>query len=138
MKKLFCIIFITVVVFTIQSCSKHGNKLSFNNGELYYTESVQKSDAEKLGSYLQNEGFFNGEKRTVQLNKNGKTWEFRMVVKEGTENDDQYINLFGFFSLQLSKAVFDNQPVDIHLCNNELETLKVIPFKVIESENKAH
>jgi hypothetical protein len=138
MKKLFCIIFIAAVTFTIQSCSKHGNELSFNKGELYYTESVQKSDAQKLGSYLQNEGFFNGEKRIVQLNREGKLWEFRMVVKKGTETDDEYINLFGFFSLQLSKAVFDNQPVDIHLCNDKLETLKVIPFKVNKSETKAH
>ena len=126
-----------MIVFMMQSCFKRGNKLTYNEGELYFTEQVQKSDAEKLGKYLLNEGFFNGEKRTVQINKNGKTWEFRMVVKKGTETDDQYINLFGFFSLQLSKAVFNNEPVDIHLCNEKLETLKVIPFTGNKTENKA-
>ena len=129
MKKLIFIISFLFVIFILQSCYKNGNKLIFNKGELYYTEEVQKADAQKLGSYLENEGFFNDEKRTVQLDKNGKTWIFRMVVKTGTENDDQYINLFGFFSSQLSKAVFNNEPVDIHLCNEKLETLKEIPFK---------
>lgn len=129
MKKLIFIICITTIVFFMQSCIKNTSKLKFNEGELLFTKEVQKSDAQKLGNYLKNEGFFNGEKRTVQLDKNGNTWEFRMVVKKGTENDDQYINLFGFFSLQLSKAVFNNEPVDIHLCNDKLETLKVIPFK---------
>jgi len=129
MKKIVFIICMAMIIFTMQSCFKNGNKLEFNGGELYYTNAVLKADALKLGNYLKNEGFFNGEKRTVELDKNGKTWEFRMVVQKGTENDDQYINLFGFFSLQLSKAVFNNDPVDIHLCNDKLETLKVIPFK---------
>jgi len=138
MKKLIFIVTIISVVLFVQSCYKNRNKLEFNNGELYYTKEVQKADAQKLGNYLQNEGFFNGEKRTIQLDKNGRTWEFRMVVKKGTENDDQYINLFGFFSLQLSKAVFNNDPVDIHLCNDKLETRRVIPFKSQKSENQAY
>jgi hypothetical protein len=128
MKKLIFVTCIISSMIILASCTKNGNKLKFNEGELYFTDQVQKSDAEKLGSYLETEGFFNGEKRSIQLNKNGKTWEFRMVVKKGTESDDQYINLFGYFGIQLSKAVFNNEPVDIHLCNERFETLMVIPF----------
>ena len=134
MKKLFFILSIISVVLLIQACSQNGNKLKFGNGELFYTEEVQKSDAQKLGEYLLKEGFFNEEKRTVQIDKNGKTWDFRMVVKKGAEDDDQFTYLFGFFSAQLSKAVFNNDPVDIHLCNEKLETLKLIPFKETESK----
>ena len=138
MKKLICILsFISIMPF-IQSCSDNANKLTFSNGELYYTEKVQKADAQKLGRYLLKEGFFNEEKRTVQLDKNGKLWVFNLVVKKGAEDDDQFIYLFGFFSSQLSRAVFNDDPVDIHLCNNKLKTLRVIPFKNPKSANQAH
>lgn len=138
MKKLIFILTIISVVYFIQSCSKNENKLNFNNGELYYTSAVQKADAQKLGRYLLKEGFFNEEKRTVQLDKNGKLWIFNLVVKKDAEDDDQFIYLFSFFSSQLSRAVFNDDPVDIHLCNDKLETLRVIPFKNPKSVNQAH
>ena len=136
MKKPFIFIIILIsVIPLIQSCSKNTDKLKFNNSELYFTKEVQKADAQKLGEYLLKEGFFNEEQRTVKLDKKENIWNFKMVVKKGADEDDQYIYLFGLFSEQLSKSVFNNAPVDIYLCNEKFETLRIIPFKTTNSKN---
>ena len=138
MKKLFLILIVFAVISINQSCSERANMLKFNNSNLYYSEQVNKADAQKLGNYLQSEGFFGDEERSVKLDKNDKTWEFRLKVKKGTENDDQYLYLFGFFSAQLSKAVFNNDPVDIYLCNDKFETIRMIPFRNTNSDTLAN
>ena len=55
----------------------YGKELKFNGGQLFYTTALSKDIAEKLGNYLVKIGFFNGDLKTVQLNKSGSTFEFR-------------------------------------------------------------
>ena len=62
-------------------CNSLGTKLEFNGGELYYTKNVNEAEARKLGEYLVNEKFFDGAKKTIQLDKSGDTYLFRAVVK---------------------------------------------------------
>ena len=41
--------------------------------------------------------FFNGELKTVQLDKTGNTYNFRMVIKKGIEKDEENIEIFKIF-----------------------------------------
>jgi len=108
--------------------SQYGVKLIFNAGELYYTQPVTRFEAEKLGQYLVQAKFFDGTRKSVQIKKSGQTYQFRLVVKEGYDRNEEYIGQVKEFSAELSEGVFDNAPVDIHLCDSYLKTQRVVKF----------
>ena len=119
--------FVVLSALLLSGCFKdYGTLLEFGKGQLYYTSEVTSSEADRLGKYLVQEGFFNGNEITVQLNKAGETYEFRMVVKKGIESDQEYLKVFREFSSELSTNVFSKKQVDIHLCDDQLETLRVV------------
>ena len=62
----------------------------------------------------------------MQLEKEGDTYQFRMVVKEGYEEKEEFINLAKQFANELSADVFEGAPVEVHLCDEHLETLKKV------------
>ena len=108
------------------SCEGHGTLLEFNGGELYYTSNVTLAEANKLGKYCVKEEFFDGNRKTIQLDKEGSTYLFRMVVKKGLENDQEFINIAKVTAAELSQNVFNGKQVDIHLCDENLKTLRVV------------
>lgn len=129
MRKISTLIFIvTSILFSSCSNKEYGEELSKDGVQLFYTDKVTKEEANNLLSYLVEEGFSDGTTKTVQLNKSGNTYEFRMVVKKGIEQDEEYITLFKDLTLELSESVFNYNPVDIHLCDDELETIRIIPM----------
>lgn len=126
-KKLIVItLFLFVIACTMGCIQNYGKKLLFNGGELYYTPNVTLSEASKLGQYLVTEEFFDGNPKTVQLNKTGNTYEFRMVVKKGLENDQDVLLGVKILSAALSENVFQGNQVDIHLCDEYLDTIRVV------------
>jgi hypothetical protein len=121
----------TVLVLTILltvglACSSYGTKLEFNNGELYYTDNVTETDARKLGDYLVKAGFFDGKKITVQLDKAGSTYQFRMVVVKEKQNDDATMEIMKTFAGEISDKVFNGAPTELHICDDQLKTIRVI------------
>jgi hypothetical protein len=126
---LIAVVLIGVALLRITSCNNYGKKLTFNGGELYYTSQVTEADAKKLGEYLVKEKFFDGTKKTVQLNKNKGTYEFRMVVIKDGEKAPNTVETFTSVSKELSENVFNGGKVVVHLCDDHLKTLRVIPEK---------
>ena len=104
-------------------------KLVFDGTEIYYTTSVTKAEANKLGNYLVDTGAIDGQEISIQLNKRGKTYEFRAVVQKGVEQDTEYIDIFKNFTIELSQNVFDGANVDIHLCDEYFKTIRVVPMQ---------
>jgi hypothetical protein len=124
---LVAIVLIAIALLRIASCHNYGKKLTFNGGELYYTSQVSEADANKLGEYLVKEKFFDGTKKTVQLNKNGANYEFRMVMKKDAEKAPNTTETFQSVAKELSDNVFKGGHVVVHLCDDQLKTLRVIP-----------
>lgn len=118
-----------IIVGSILNTVSHGNgtRLTFNNGEIYYDSTVSTTDVTRLGSYLVKEGYFDGEEKTVSLSKSGHTFIFKMVVKKGTDTDQVAIDAFRSFGDELSEDVFNGANVDVHLCDESLQTLRVLP-----------
>jgi hypothetical protein len=103
--------------------------LEFNRGELYYfTASMSRDDAEFLGQYLLRDGFFAGHPVNVQLRKDGQMLQFRLPVRQGLEKDESYLATCRKFAKELSKAVLHGGPVEVHLCDANFRTLRVVPF----------
>ena len=49
-----------------------------------------------------------------------------MVIKQGMENDQEFMQLFKQFAKELSVNVFEGKQVDVHLCDDHLKTLRVV------------
>ena len=105
----------------------YGNEIKFSNGgQLFYKNSVEKADAERLAEYLKKSGWDTGNAKTVQLNKNGDTFEFRMVIKKGIDHDEQYLANAKVMAIELSQNVFNGSKAEIHMCDEKLETIRVV------------
>lgn len=117
---------IAVTAFTFSGCNNYGTKLMFNGGELFYTSKVTKDEANALGNYLVKGGFFDGVRKSVQLDKRDNVYLFRMVMKPEFVNDQKYIDLMKVFSKELSDEVFNKAAVEMHMCDDKLKTIKVV------------
>jgi len=122
-------LFAIPIVFTCLlslACDTYGTKKMFNGTELYYTSAVTEKEVDKLGAWLITEGFADGEEKSVQLNKTGNTYEFRIVVKKGLHQDRETIDYMKELGMYL-RSVFDGANVDVHMCDERLKTLRVVP-----------
>lgn len=131
----------TIIVFFsffLINCSNYGEKLQFEKTEVYYTDNVNKEEAEKLGNFLVNSGFAGENKKSVQLSKNKENgnYQFRMVTTKEAAESKTYETIFKYYAKQISDSVFDKKPVEFHVCDNVFKTLKVIPFKDEDNNTK--
>lgn len=119
---------IAAIASVLASCGDgYGTKLEYGSTELYYTDEVTESEAKALGDYLEDTKFTEGdETKTVQLTKDGDVYQFRMVVKDSYLDDEDYEAIAAFYAYSLSTDVFDGDEVEIHFCDEKLETKKVV------------
>ena len=131
MKKLRSVIVLLAVfaIYWFVLRTDYGDKLEFNGTDVYYTETVDQAEAQKLGEYLVESEFADGGGKSVQLSKRDSVYVFRMVVKEGIEKDSANDLTFLAITYALSMAVFDGAPVELEACDNTFETLRVYGAK---------
>lgn len=116
----------------VSSCSDYGKEKNFDNIQIFYTEGITEAEVDACGKYLQETNKDDGQTKTIQLNKAGETYQFRMVVKEGLEKEQEYIDLGPLYATELSNNVFNKKPVEVHYCDNMLKTLAV--FKMADAD----
>ena len=124
-RRLVAVVLIALGLLNIISCSAKEKKLTFNGGDLYYSSQVTEADAKKLGNYLVEDKFFDGTQKTAKLDKNGETYEFRMVLKDA-ENVREVMKTYPAVAKKLSEQVFHGKKVAIHLCDDGFKTLQVV------------
>lgn len=118
-------LYLATIALLISGCgSGKGTHFPSSKCDLYCTSSVSEAEATKLAKFLEDDDW--SQKSSVQLNKTGDTYEFRISVKKGLDNDQETIDTFKEFGLELSKEVFAGGKVDVHLCDDNLQTLRVV------------
>lgn len=116
-----------IIAFVLSSCgTNHGKEKNFDGVQLFYTDAVTEAEADALGAYFISNEYANGEKKTVQLNKTDKTYQCRMVMRKEFEKNQKNISLFKAVAASLSVNVFKGAPVEIHICDDQLETIQVV------------
>ncbi len=118
--------FLGLICLIVIAMFSFGTRLTYNNGELYYTSNVNEAEARKLGEFLATLGYFAEKHVTVQLNKSGATYEVRLVVRPGAESDPLTIERMWLLAKSISALVFSDAPVQVHLCDDVLRTLRVV------------
>lgn len=134
MKKPLTILSIFLMLIALSGCNNYGTEKDFDGVQVYHTDKVTAAEADQLGAYLVKEKFANGEAKSVQLTKAGSTYQFRMVVKEGLDKDTSYWKTAIFFGSMLASQVFNGGPLEVHLCDDQLKTLKVLVAKDFGAE----
>ncbi|MGN6568817.1 MAG: hypothetical protein ACTHJ0_12725 [Flavipsychrobacter sp.] len=118
---------LSFLIFSIIGCTSYGPKKVFGNTDIYYTSSVTTSEVDALGDYFIKTGLDkNGQHKTTKLDKSGNTYEVSVVVKKGLELDQQYMDVLKKYAAYISHDVFNNAPLEIHVCDNHLKTLRVV------------
>lgn len=123
-------------VVALSSCHPFGKLKKFNDGgiEVYYTSNVTENETDKFGHYMENEWPSRSKDNPMsfQLNKSGKTYIVKFVAKEEALARDDKEDVIGTFERlggRWSREVFDGAKVEVHLCDEHLETQKVVPMK---------
>lgn len=107
--------------------SPYGTRLTFNSAHLFYQWPVREEQARKLGDYLVASEVIQQGPATMQLLQVRDVMHFRIVVKEGAHQNTSMVEAFKALGSQLSKAVFDSKPVQVHLCDRNLDTVLSLP-----------
>ena len=95
--------------------------------EVRYTKNVTLGEAEKLKDFLVEFGFSDDENpKTVALDKEDNFYIFKMVLDKSRMEDENTVGLLTMFKGELSKNVFNNKPVKIHMCDELMNTIKTI------------
>lgn len=113
----------------------YGTRLEFNHAELYYTPAVSREDAERLGTFLVEQKYFAGNRLSVQLTKEGQTFKVRNVMQPGFDKNDAYVTLTATFGAQISRQVFQGEPLDMEMCDAHFKTVRVVPAAAVLKHN---
>lgn len=130
MRRFSAILLALLAVSGLLACNKHGKKLTFKKGEIYYKPPVTEAEAKKLGNFLVKRGYFdNTRRKSVQLLKVESKYQVRFVVKKSVLDQPRLLNSLSGMGSLASGEVFNNAPVVVHLCDKMLKTFKRLgPF----------
>jgi hypothetical protein len=122
----FILLLIVAAGFAFSSCNDLGTKKEYNGVELYYKGDVTETEADALGVFLKETGFSDGSRKTIQLLKNGSTYEMHMVVIDGYQDKEDWTASVSEYAGMISDNVFKGASVEMHLCDENMKTLKVL------------
>ncbi len=126
-KPIFVMNFFVFVSVLYIGCKTHGDKLTFEEGELFYKSPVKKADAKKVGHYLVEIGYFTKDrKKSVQLVKEKSTYQVRFVVKDPESLSKDLKEQFKLLGGMISTYALDGANVEVHLCDRHLKTKQTI------------
>ncbi|MFZ1936668.1 MAG: rhomboid family intramembrane serine protease [Thermoguttaceae bacterium] len=106
--------------------SELGPKVGHGDVEVYYDQGATREEANRLGAYFVKHGWGNGG-ASVQLKNTDAGYQVRMVVKKEYQNTQTFLSDLAFMGARLSRDVFDGGPVEVHVCGDNFETLRVVP-----------
>ncbi len=115
------------VVAIIYSIFLPSNSLSYNKSKVYYTDNVTKSEAEKLGDYLESQDFFNADSEAdVKIDKENDIYIFSLIIDEKYLDEKEIMDNMKLICTELSENVFDNNDVRLDLCDGRFKVLKSV------------
>ena len=107
-----------------------GTRLAFGQGEVYYEDGVDPSQARKVGELIAKRKPFEGQRATIQVQRHGPRYWLRCVVRPDAERDTPY-RAWRELGEAVSKECFHGAPVDLELCDDKMNVLRLVPYSPI-------
>ncbi|HBS87970.1 MAG: hypothetical protein A2W91_10365 [Bacteroidetes bacterium GWF2_38_335] len=101
-----------------------GTEIEVIDGELCYTETVTKEDAEKLAKWLETNYFAEQKNTSVQVKREDKNLQVKFVMRKGLDLESQDIADYAKKLKEGISKLFKGTVIEIHLCNSAFETQK--------------
>ncbi len=105
----------------------YGAKVTVGKIEVYYKDGATRAEADRVGATLARLWADGGERRSVQIVKNGETPVFRMVIKPEFHNDLKMLAHIGFVAARLSRDAFQGAAIEVEACDQYLKTVRSVP-----------
>ena len=113
--------------FIFLACNGSDDSIVIDSTAVRYDDAIMPYDeAEKLGAFLRQEGFTDSITTTVEVEKEGLVWLVRMEVIEDVLTMPEMENRFALLAADISRVIFNRDPVEIHLCGKGMTTMKII------------
>jgi hypothetical protein len=102
-------------------------KLVFGKGELYYTAPITVDEARQVGGQLRRSEFFDNEiEAAVHLGREQDSYQLRFVIDPSRAGDPEIVDGFRRLTAAVAAHALRDQPVVLHLCDNEFHSLKTV------------
>jgi hypothetical protein len=120
------------LILLLSSCTNFGTKVKIagTKGEVFYKDGATESDANKIGTFLKQDGFLSDSKAaSVQVSKKADTYLVRFVYdKQYYNSKPELEDVFRVYGAKLSKELFNGKKVDVALADKYFKDFKTIPF----------
>jgi hypothetical protein len=93
--------------------------------QVFYEHSVTDEQAGKAIGWLDEQGHIGKETGAAFLRKAGPAFALHLPMHDGISVDAEYDAIAADVAKRLSAEVFAGAPVEVHLCNRQLKTLKI-------------
>ncbi len=111
----------------IQAAYGFRHKIAVNGVEVYFDGDIIKyEEALAMGEYLNSIGFAEDAGLVSQLSKENEVIIFRIVFDQHLVDDPGIENVFSLLASQLSREHFYGKPLEIHLCDGNFITQKIV------------
>jgi len=121
-----------IVIFIFSGCTNNGKKVSVEGtkGEVYYVDSATENEAQKLGNFLKQYGYFGNVKTaSVQIDKKNDNYLITFVYDKDYYQKTQGLeDFFKNYTVRMSRELFDGKKVDIALADKYFKDFKNIPY----------
>jgi hypothetical protein len=120
------------LILLLSSCTNFGTKVKIagTKGEVFYKDGATESDANKVGTFLKQDGFLSTSKAaSVQVSKKAGRYIVRFVYdKQYYNSKPELEDVFRVYGAKISKELFNGQKVDVALADKYFKDFKTIPF----------
>lgn len=122
-----------LAAFGLAGCADVGDKVMRLKGEVFYKESVSRTEAETLADWFVLMGYFDSTvSRSVQLDRSRDTLYIRFVVPRDYREELNVHRFAMVTAYTMSKRINENRPTVSEICNDRFQTITSIPVSIAE------
>ncbi len=114
--------------------TKHGDlarlrpdRVEQGNVEVSYSEGATEAEAERLAAYAAKNWGAANNRMSLQVRKAADGYQVRLVIKKEYRNDERALKRLESDGSRISRDVFDGAAVELHACDEQFRTTKVLP-----------
>ena len=114
------------MVLGLSVCCSGLAQLEVKKTVISYSKSIPKETAEKFAAHLLDIEFLDGNPGKIQLIQKAKTIQVRFIMHEEAFTSQDALEHYHVLRHGFASVVFDGEQVEIHFCDDNFVTKKVI------------
>jgi hypothetical protein len=131
------LVILFALLFWMACSSEKLSKYTVGEDVVWYPEDRKMdADAERLGLFLRDDGYFDNTGMEVKMLRIADTFIVMLRADTAAISDDQYLALCRDYTASLCREVFAGKTTDIWLCNEDFEVFHKVPCILPPAQRK--